>query len=373
MHIRLTTLILALAFATTSQSPAYAAGANVIKVGQAIDLSGPNGSIGRDYVAGITTYFDGINAKGGVNGKKIAYTARDDRGNPAESARLASELVREERNDYLMGPIGGDAVRAILAAPAFADSRHVLFAPLADSAGMQKSRVLFWRPGIQSELMFLLSYFQNLGIKNIGIALQESVQNDIAYRFLTAEISKRNLNLAGVVRLTNNPTAVRADAQRLAAKRSMLVITIADTFASAQFLRAFRAHDAATFVAGTSLTNLTTLNEVAGARATEWTVFSQVVPRPESGATVLQSEHIELMKKFRDEPVSPLTLEGFAVAKTLVKAMRLDASGDTGVQKMAATRTTIDLGGMLMKSADAPNNLSRFVDIAMFKNGKPSY
>lgn len=373
MPIRLTTLILALAFLATSGSPAQAAGANVIKVGQAIDLSGPNGSIGRDYVAGITTYFDGINAKGGVNGKKIAYTARDDRGIAAESARLATELVRDERHDYLMGPIGGDAVRAILATPAFAGSRHVLFAPLADSAGIQQGRVLFWRPGIQSELTFLLSYFQNLGIKNIGIALQESAQNDSAYRFLAAEISKRKLNLAGVARLTSNPTALSAQAKLLAGKPSMLVITIADTFSSAQFLRAFRAHDAATFVAGTSLTNLTTLNEVAGARATEWTVFSQVVPRPESGATVLQSEHIELMKKFRDEPVSTLTLEGFAVAKTLVKAMRLDATGDSGVQKMAANRTTIDLGGMLMKSADAPNNLSRFVEIAMFKNGKPSY
>ena len=372
MHTRLPVLILALAcFATfaTILSPAQAAGANVIKVGQAIDLSGPNGSIGRDYVAGITTYFDGINAKGGVNGRKIVYTARDDHGIPADSAKLAAELVRDERSDFLMGPIGVDAVRATLAAPAFAQSGHVLFAPLADSAGVPKGRVLFWRPGIESEFLFLLSYFQNLGIKDIGIAYQPSPHNDSAHRFLVAEIRKRGLNLTGVALISASPLAISGEAQRLAAKRSMLVITIADTFASAQFLRAFRAHDASTVVAGTSLTNLATRSEVAGARATEWTVFSQVVPRPESGATPLQSEHIALMKKFRDEPVSPLTLEGFAVAKTLVKAMQLAAGGQSGLQTMAARRTTIDLGGMLVKSADAPNNLSRFVDIALFQRG----
>jgi ABC-type branched-subunit amino acid transport system substrate-binding protein len=62
---------------------AATASRNVVVV-QSIDLSGPNGSIGRDYVAGITTYFDGINQKGGIKGRKIQYVVKDqciDQGN----------------------------------------------------------------------------------------------------------------------------------------------------------------------------------------------------------------------------------------------------------------------------------------------------
>jgi len=90
---------------------------NAIVVGQAIDLSGPNGSIGRDYVAGITTYFDSVNVKGGINGRKIAYVVNDDRGVAAESARLVGGLIKDQQADYLLGAIGSDATRATLAAP----------------------------------------------------------------------------------------------------------------------------------------------------------------------------------------------------------------------------------------------------------------
>jgi hypothetical protein len=142
-----------------------------------------------------------------------------------------------------------------------------------------------------------------------------------------------------------------------------LVISIGDTVDSAQFLRAFRTYDAATFVAGTSLVNLTTLSEIAGARATEFTVFSQVVPNPASTVSALQAEHVEMMKRFRDEPVSSVTLEGFAVAKTLVKMMKVD----TGA--FAASRAPIDLGGMTVVSDPGNHSLSRYVDIALFKRG----
>ncbi|MES2324685.1 MAG: ABC transporter substrate-binding protein [Pseudomonadota bacterium] len=341
---------------------ANAAG-NPIVIGQAIDLSGPNGSIGRDYVAGITTYFDSINAKGGLAGRKIAYVVRDDRGEAAESARIVSGLIRQDHADYLMGGIGAEAAIATLNTPAFAESRHVLFAPLADSASAPRARVLFWRPSIEREFLFILSYFDKLGIKQVGIALQDTPQHARAYQFLTAEIKKRGMTLTGTAKIGSG-TVLDAEAQRLAGAK--LVIAIADTVGSAQFLKVFRKRDPSTFVAGTSLINLETLGEIAGTKATEWTVFSQVVPNPGSAVSQLQSEHIDMMKKFRDEPVSSVTLEGFAVAKTLVKII---GNGPGSLQAMASGKTSIDLGGMMIVSPDSGQNMSRYVDIALFRRG----
>jgi ABC-type branched-subunit amino acid transport system substrate-binding protein len=332
---------------------------SVITVGQAIDLSGPNGSIGRDYVAGITTYFDSINAKGGLNGKKIRYIVRDDRGSPADSAKLVDALILQDQPDYLLGAIGAEATRAILAAPAFRQSKHILFAPLADSFNVTNARAQFWRPGAERELQFLLAYFQNLGVRRIGIALQQNAQNLRAHAFVVDELKKRGMTLAAVVQISADAATTETEARRLSEGGARMVITIADTIATAQFLKAFRKHDPSTFVAGTSLINLETLAQIAGSKATEFTVFSQVVPNPGSAASVLQSEHINMMKKFRDEPASALTLEGFAVAKTLVRTMQ---AGSTG-------KAPIDLGGMTIVPGERDHNLSQYVDIALFKRG----
>ncbi len=352
-------------FTSAAALPHATAAGNALIVGQAIDLSGPNGSIGRDYVAGITTYFDSVNTKGGINGRKIQYVVSDDHGLPADSARMVGALIKEQHADYLLGAIGADATAAILAAPAFAESRHMLFAPLADSSGAPAARVLYWRPSIESEFLYLLVYFEKLGIKQVGIALQDTPQNNKSFRFLSAEMRKRHITLAGVAQIAGSGAALQSQAQRLSAAGAKLVITIGDTYASAQFLKAFRRFDTATFVAGTSLINLQTLSEIAGSRATEFTVFSQVVPNPASAVSPLQSEHLEMMKRFRDEPVSSVTLEGFAVAKTLVKMMRLDA----GTKGKPAALAAMELGGMSVGAPDGANNMSRYVDIALFQRG----
>lgn len=344
-------------------SVASAAGRNLVVV-QSIDLSGPNGSIGRDYVAGITTYFDSVNQKGGIKGRKIQFVVKDDHGNALHSAANVDSLIKAHPVDYVIGAIGTEANHAILDAPAFARSRHQLFAPLADSSATGSARAVFWRPSIESELLYLLTHFEKLGIMQVGVVLQPSPNNERAFRFLTTEIARRKMTLSGVVQLDGKVTAVREQARRLAQSGAKLVISIGDTFALAQFLRAFRAHDASTFVAGTSLVNLTTLSEIAGARATEWTVFSQVVPNPVRAVSALQAEHIEMMKRFRDEPVSSLTLEGFAVAKTMVKMMRVD---DSSAGALAGTKGNLDLGGMMITAPEQAKNLSRFVGIALFR------
>ncbi len=357
---------------TFSPAPARAAGKTIV-VAQSIDLSGPNGSIGRDYVTGITTYFDSINAKGGVNGRKIEYVVRDDQGQSALAAQQVTGLLRENHPDVVMGGFGSDTTAAIVAAPAFAQSRHALFAPLADSSTTRNARVLYWRPSMESEFSFLLNYFEKLGIKDVGIALQRSPQHAQAFRFVSAEMRLRKLRLAGVANIDASPALLNEEARRLSKSGAKLVITIGDTFGSAQFLRAFRAHDAITFVAGTSLINLATLNEIAGARATEWTVFSQVVPNPGSAVSPLQAEHIKMMKRFRDEPVSALTLEGFAVAKTLVQMLRVDGAGQVSLVGSGSAKNATDLGGLVIAHPERGQNLSRFVDIALFKSGTLMY
>ncbi|HJV76159.1 MAG TPA: ABC transporter substrate-binding protein [Noviherbaspirillum sp.] len=341
---------------------------DTIVIGQAIDLSGPNASIGRDYVAGIKTYFDMVNSVGGINGKRVQYIVRDDQGRPEISARAASELIEQEHVEYLFGSVGDDTVRAVLEAPAFKRSGHILFAPLAAADYASGARVLFWRPGYKQELRHIFDHFSKLGISDIGIAYQDSPANQEAYRSLSALIQERRIKLTGTARIAVD-NQVAKEAASLAASKPGFVLVIADTISTALFLKEFRKHNAQTFVAGTSLINLSTLNELAGARAAEWTVFSQVVPSPTSGTTLIQLEHLNMMKKYRDEAVSSLTLEGFAAAKALGKAIQQAKRGNrSALPELMAQRRTIDLGGLTMAPGNN-NRLSNYLDIALFRKG----
>ncbi|GIZ54003.1 ABC transporter substrate-binding protein [Noviherbaspirillum aridicola] len=346
--------------------PALAA--EPIVIGQAIDLSGPNGSLGRDYVAGIKTCFDMINAAGGIQGRRIRFIARDDGGDPAASAAAAAELLEREQAEFLIGGIGDATVRAVADSPAVRRKGQMLYAPLAAGEQTHGQRVLYWRPTYRQELRHIFSHFRKLGISDVGVVHQDSPVHQEAWRSVQEEARERQVRVTREARISAREDSIAQEAQRMAAARPGFVLVIADSISTGLFLKAFRKHDGQRFVAGTSLTNLDTLRELAGSRAVEWTVFSQVVPNPGAGNTVLQMEHLGMMKKYRDESVSALTLEGFAAARTLVKMMQASRrSGPAVLQEFMARGTAIDIGGLTA----APENgrLSGYLDIALLTRG----
>ncbi len=345
----------------------HASEKNIVIV-QSIDLSGPTGDIGRDYVAGITSYFDNINTSGGLQGKRIRFVVRDDKGEPALAAQIAQQLLEHEKPQFMLGGIGAETTAAILATPGFKQSGLLLFAPLTDASPAHHHRALVWRPNRQQELEVIFKHLEKLGLKNIGIAHIDSPANRDSYALIQKEIARRNLNLVGSAKLSNDQQATARQIEKLAQTNPGLVITLADTINTGIFLKTFRKAAPTTFVAGTSMLNLATLGEVAGKNAMEWTMFSQVVPNPGSATTALQLEHVKTMRKFRDEAVSAMSLEGFAVAKTLTRAI-LAGAGNSFSAMQSFTRANSELDGMDLVRTEGHSTLSQFVDLALFRRG----
>ncbi len=89
--------VAALAIATL---PAHAQ--NVIKIGE-INSYKAQPAFLEPYKKGMELAVDEINAKGGVNGKKIELITRDDNANPGDVVRVAEELMSREKVDFLAG------------------------------------------------------------------------------------------------------------------------------------------------------------------------------------------------------------------------------------------------------------------------------
>jgi branched-chain amino acid transport system substrate-binding protein len=89
------------------------------------------------YKKGWELALEEINARGGLNGKKIEVISRDDNGNPGDAVRVAEELVSKEKVDLIFGTFLSNIG---LAVTDFAKQRKVVFVaaePLTDKITWQ--------------------------------------------------------------------------------------------------------------------------------------------------------------------------------------------------------------------------------------------
>jgi branched-chain amino acid transport system substrate-binding protein len=96
-----------------SAQPSLSYAANTIKIGIVDTYSGPATTMTQDVLDGFKLAVDKINAKGGVLGRKIEYTTRDEKFKPDIGLSMAKELVLKEKVDILMGTINSSTALAV--------------------------------------------------------------------------------------------------------------------------------------------------------------------------------------------------------------------------------------------------------------------
>jgi branched-chain amino acid transport system substrate-binding protein len=87
--------------------------AKPIKVGFVDTYSGPASVYTFDVVDGFKMAIEKVNAKGGVLGRKIEYTTRDEKFTPDVGLAMAKELVMKEQVDILAGTINSSTTLAV--------------------------------------------------------------------------------------------------------------------------------------------------------------------------------------------------------------------------------------------------------------------
>ena len=74
-----------------------------VKIGVHLSLSGPASCVGQGARVGIALAQAEINAKGGINGRKLVFNFVDDRGSPDGGVTAARKLVDEENTFIVLG------------------------------------------------------------------------------------------------------------------------------------------------------------------------------------------------------------------------------------------------------------------------------
>ena len=98
----------ALALGLPQAAPAAETGVTNDKIvlGQSVALTGPAAQLGIQMRNGLKAYFDEVNAKGGVQGRKIELITLDDGYEPARTVPNTKKLIEENKVFALFGYVG---------------------------------------------------------------------------------------------------------------------------------------------------------------------------------------------------------------------------------------------------------------------------
>ncbi|MCK1755427.1 ABC transporter substrate-binding protein [Bradyrhizobium sp. 137] len=132
-----------------------------IRIGNVMPYSGPLsefGAIGQAEAA----YFDMINARGGINGRKIRFISRDDNSDPATALELTRNLVETDDVHLMFGSFG---TPGNLATRWYLNEKKIpqLFVASGDEELSQPSAfpwTMGWQPSFRSEGRIYANYIQ---------------------------------------------------------------------------------------------------------------------------------------------------------------------------------------------------------------------
>lgn len=98
-----------------------------VVLGSVLSLVGPAGSVGIGIKQGMDLALEEINAKGGIDGRKIEVIYEDDEGNPAKATSSTTKLIQKDKVVAILG--AAVTATTVAAAQAANAEKVVIFSP----------------------------------------------------------------------------------------------------------------------------------------------------------------------------------------------------------------------------------------------------
>ncbi len=89
-------------------------GGNTVKIGVITSLTGSQAAFGQAHKNGYAIALEELNAKGGINGKKIELDFYDDQSKPDQAVQGVNKLVDQDHVPIILGSYSSESTRAIV-------------------------------------------------------------------------------------------------------------------------------------------------------------------------------------------------------------------------------------------------------------------
>jgi len=370
-------LAAAVLFSSAAISAAHSAEVGVsndkVIVGQSVALTGPAAQLGIQMRNGIKAYFDEVNAKGGVNGRKLELVTLDDGYEPTRTVPNTKELIEKHRVFALIGYVGTPT--SVPAVPVFTEAKVPFIGPFTGAEALRQpfNRYIFHvRASYYDETDKIVEQVLSTGGKNIAVFYQDDAYGQAGLKGTQIAMEKRGQKIAALGTVERNTVKVEDAVKKINAAQPDAVVMISAYTSCAEFIKQMKkAGSTAQFYNVSFVGSVSLANALGGDGP--GVGISQVVPFPWATSVPVVKEYQALSAKSGNKDYNFGAMEGFLVAKTFVEGLRRtgkDVTREKFIDSMEKMQD-VDLGGFFVSFSPKSHAGSKFVDLTIIgRDGK---
>lgn len=337
-----------------------------IVLGQSAPFSGAAEQLGLQFHLGAQLFFEQLNAKGGVHGRRIELKRLDDGYEPERCVANTKQFIGEGVF-ALFGYIGTPT--SVVALPLATEAKLPFFAPFT---GAEALRTPFNRYAIHvrasyfDETAAIVRQLTQVGIKRISVFYQNDAYGKAGLEGVTRALKALNMEPASTGTVERNTVDVAESIKSIMAGRPEAIVQISAYKSCAAFIREARKAGFAGNLYNVSFVGTQALLDELGKDA-RGVAVSQVMPFPYSPATALSGEYLAAVRAKQGRAPNYSGIEGFVAAKVFSEALTRAGRGlnregfINAVQGMKA----LDLGGFPVDFGPNKHTGSRFVELTL--------
>jgi ABC-type branched-subunit amino acid transport system substrate-binding protein len=341
--------------------------ANEILIGQSASLTGTAAESGQQTRDGALAYFEMVNRKGGVNGRKVKLVTLDDGGQTKRGEENTGKLISEDKVFLLFGYTGRNTSEAALPIITKADIPFFGAATGGESIhGVFNKNVFNVRASYKLETQALVDFLVTTGQKRIGMIYHKDDLTKSNLKMTEDATAKYGFALVGSASVDRNSSDVKEAFGIMSKLNADAVICNAAVKPLSEFVREMRSSGAGSQFLSVSFVGSAIVKELKGEAA--GVIMAQVVPLPTKRRIPIVGEYQSALAAVGAKPDYSFSgLEGFISAKVLVEGLKRSGKNPTraGFIKGMEGINDLDLGDYFVGYSPTNHNGSKYVDITV--------
>jgi ABC-type branched-subunit amino acid transport system substrate-binding protein len=343
------------------------AASSTILIGQSVALSGGSKELGTEIRAGALAWFEHINKRGGVHGRKLVLETLDDGFDAARASANYRKLIEERNSLALLGCVGGATCSA--AVPIVSASKVPFIGPANGNEVLRKpfNRYIFnVRASFADEVEHIIDHLTTVGINRIAVVYPNDGPGKAALATAEAALKRQGLVAAAAESYPRGSEDVAAGVKTVAKAEPAAVLIFGPYKVSAKLITELKKLGQEPQFMTLSVVGPKALAAELG-DAGRGVGITQVVPYPFVSTIALVREYQEIYVRGTGAEPSFTSLEAFLAAKVLVEGLRRSGPQPTREKLVSALESMHDhdLGGFVINYTPANHDGSKYVDITV--------
>jgi len=344
---------------------------DTVLLGQSVALTGAAAELGIQMRNGAKAYFDNVNARGGVHGRKIELITLDDKYEGTITGPNTKKLIEENKVFALFGYVGTPT--SSVAVPIFTEAKVPFFGPFTGAELLRApfNRYIFnVRASYYDETEKIVEQVVSTGGKNIAVFYQNDSYGQAGLKGVEIAMSKRNIKISSTATVERNTIKVEDAVKAINAVKPDAVVMISAYKSCAEFIRQMKKAGSAAQFYNVSFVGSKALADDLGKDGVG-VAISQVMPFPWGASVPVVKEYQQLSLKAGHKDFNFSAIEGFIAAKVFVEALNRTGK-DLTRQKFIETLEKmhdVDVGGYYVSFSPTNHNGSKFVDLTIIARG----